>query len=497
MTPSQMLARIEALGSIDAKYIDKIREQIEDPSKDIKSKAIVKFLFNKSLLTKDEAVKLLAPAEVVEQAVKFPTPPIAETPHNDDPNYVPESNFNPMLILGFLNFHRRFIIGVLLLAGVAYLLLRLNDSSPADKVNESVAQVNNPVPRSEVTESKPYTPGVVDQGSSEPDVQTIDEQINWLLTSANKWKNETVEDTAIILMVRHDQIEKLVSDPSLKPRQRAYCVQEYIKVVSLMSEINQKIGVGIEGIDEKVAKVVQAYGESENDDIAALAKAALVGHLAWQFTETQNDENLQAFIVAFLEKRDAIAVSDLAKQHITKAIRDVAAEAADNPRVRELAAEHLSSVLFMSNNAVVDLAKNLYFPGVDWKSMVSRLRARSPGADSDIQILLTSVKEHPNTPLAIYSTIVTAINWYQEIDEDEKAQQFLDQLEEVGTTITSKKIHDEVQKGIQILNENAKKKDNSEEVVDAKVASEQIHDEIQKGYKILQGKAEDKDGLEE
>ena len=465
MTPSQMLARIEAIGSIDAKYIDKIREQIKDPSKDIKSKAIVKFLFNKSLITKDEAIKLLAPAEVVEPAVKFPTPPAppaVETPHDDDPDYVPESNFNPILILAFLNFHRRFIIGVLLLAGVAYLLMHLNDSGPADKVNESVAQVNDSIPRSGVTESRPYTPEVINQGSSEPDVQTIDEQIDWLLSSANRWKNNKVEDAAVVLMVRHDQIEKLVSDPSLKPRQRAYCVQEYIKAVSLLSEFNQKIDAGIEGIDEKVAKVAQAYEESENDDIAALAKAAFVGHLAWQFTETQNDENLQAFIVAFLEKRDAIAVSDLAKQHITKAIRDIAGEAADNPRVRELAAEHLSRVLFMSDNAVVDLAKNLYFPRVDWKSVVSRLRTRSPGADSDVQILLTSVKEHPNTPLSIYSTIGTAINWYQEIDEDEKAQQFLDQLEEVGATITSKRIHDEVQKGIQILKENAKQKDKSE-----------------------------------
>ena len=44
MTPSQLLARIEALGSIDAKYIDGIRKQVEDPTKVVKSKAIIKFL---------------------------------------------------------------------------------------------------------------------------------------------------------------------------------------------------------------------------------------------------------------------------------------------------------------------------------------------------------------------------------------------------------------------------------------------------------------------
>ena len=159
MTPSQMLARIEALGSVDAKYIAKIRQQIEDPSKDVKSQAIVKFLFNNSLITKAEAKKLLTPpAEVAKPAANFQIPPpqpVAEVPFNDDPNHMPEGNFNPMLILAFLNFHRRFIIGAMLLAGVAYLLIRLNDSSPADEVNESCLLYTSPSPRDLSTSRMP------------------------------------------------------------------------------------------------------------------------------------------------------------------------------------------------------------------------------------------------------------------------------------------------------------------------------------------------------
>ena len=49
-----MLARIEALGSIDAKYIEKIRKQVEDPSKVTTSTAIVKHLLGNSLITEVE-----------------------------------------------------------------------------------------------------------------------------------------------------------------------------------------------------------------------------------------------------------------------------------------------------------------------------------------------------------------------------------------------------------------------------------------------------------
>ena len=59
MTPSQLLARIEALGTIDAKYVDKIRKQIEDPSKVVKTKAIVRYLLNKDQITKAQAKELL------------------------------------------------------------------------------------------------------------------------------------------------------------------------------------------------------------------------------------------------------------------------------------------------------------------------------------------------------------------------------------------------------------------------------------------------------
>ena len=47
-------------------------------------------------------------------------------PFNDDPDHVPVVKFRPEIILGFIVFHRRFIIGTVLLLGVAYLLVRLN-----------------------------------------------------------------------------------------------------------------------------------------------------------------------------------------------------------------------------------------------------------------------------------------------------------------------------------------------------------------------------------
>ena len=83
--------------------------------------------------------------------------------------------------------------------------------------------------------------------------------------------------------------------------------------------------------------------------------------------------------------------------------------------------------------------------------MESRIKTRSPGADADVQILLANVKTRPESPTLVYSTIALAIKWYHEIGEDQKAQRFLGQLEEVGETIVSERILKEVQDGIAVL----------------------------------------------
>ena len=94
MTPSQLLARIEALGSVDAKYIDKIRKQIEDPAKVVKSKAIVKYLLGKSQINKTEAKKPLAPPTedeivVVEPAADFDSSALIDTGDFQTPSAEP------------------------------------------------------------------------------------------------------------------------------------------------------------------------------------------------------------------------------------------------------------------------------------------------------------------------------------------------------------------------------------------------------------------------
>lgn len=378
--------------------------------------------------------------------------PVTNTPINDDPDFEPPEKFQPIVILLFLNFHRRFIFGLFLLAGVAYMLLRLNEQGPVEEANASDAfQASASLPQPTLTDASSRAEETVTPVATEPEKRTVSQRINWLLNSVSNWQDKSTPDAIIVLQIRIGQIRELMENPDLKPRQRAYCTQEYVKAVGFLSEQNQNSTTGVEGIDEMIAEVQQAYEESEDTEIAAVAKAVWVGHLARKFAENQNEDNFQAFETAFLERRDAIANSDQARRHISKAICDTSAQATEHPRLREIATDHLSTVIYMDDTSVVDLAKNLFFPEVDWKTLPTRLKSQSPGAEADIQILLERLKKYPETPLIIYSTVASTIKWYQDAEESEKANKYLVQLEEIAPTITSKLIHDEVAKGIRML----------------------------------------------
>ena len=61
MTPSQLLSRIEDLGVVSDKHLDRIRKQVENPDKVVKIKAVVKYLLQKEQISKAQAKMLLEP----------------------------------------------------------------------------------------------------------------------------------------------------------------------------------------------------------------------------------------------------------------------------------------------------------------------------------------------------------------------------------------------------------------------------------------------------
>lgn len=380
---------------------------------------------------------------------------------NDEAEPVRIQWYHPGFILAFLNFHRRTILGLLLVAGVAYLLVRLNDPSPSDP-DQLGDEAYLPAATATDSGSQPAVP--LSSGQAEasvavkpvaperpPKPKTTDEKLNELLDTASDWSSLQTADAIEFLEKRLMSLREVLQAPDLKPRQRNYCELHFIDSVSLLTQLSGSTDAGIEGIEELMAEVERNFGESENLEVAASAKVAFVASLVTQYVAVSSEENFEAFSSALQERQAAIMASKRSKEQITRVIVEAVKLTGDDARLRKVALEHLSQVVDFQDAAVTDLAINLFFPRFDLENLPGRVRSEAPEADDDVQFLIEQLEKHPDMPLHVYSVLASSIARYQNNGEQGKADKCIEQLRGIAPTITAERIRKEVLKGIGIL----------------------------------------------
>ena len=375
-------------------------------------------------------------------------------PFNDDPDHVPVRKFDSGLVLWYLNFHRRTIFGAILVAGLIYLLVRLNDSG-----NDSSQLDEDPPMRVAVeptTQQK--TEFLLDSGSAErpspiePSAPaTTDQKIDQLLENASSRSELSDADAITSLNKRIAILRELLQSDDLTPSQLSYCELDFIDTVGLLVEFSNKTDAGIEGIDDLVEEVEQGYGESEDPKLSTAAKVVFVHQAVSRFMATQSDEDFEAFKTALLERQAAIHKSDPARKYLTKAMSEAVSITGDDGRMREIAIDHLSKVADLQGRAATDLAVKLFFSDVDLSDLPTRVNSRNPSADAELLLLFDQLEKRPNMPVPIYSIAASSIARYQDIGEKGKAEQCLVRLRAIAPRISIDKIRNQVQNGIDSL----------------------------------------------
>lgn len=70
MSPRQLLEKLDSLGIIDSKILDKIRREVENPDKTVKPKAVLSYLVKKNQITTQQAAQLLKAKPAKAKATK-------------------------------------------------------------------------------------------------------------------------------------------------------------------------------------------------------------------------------------------------------------------------------------------------------------------------------------------------------------------------------------------------------------------------------------------
>ena len=373
-------------------------------------------------------------------------------PFNDDPDHVPVAKFRPEIILGFIAFHRRFIIGTVLLLGVAYLLVRLNYPHLLDNLTGvSATDVINSDGATKITSATPSTEFEYPARLESPGPVDLDEEFSELLRTNGIWAKKRYSFQAELLQDRLEKLRSLLANQNLAPERRSYCEHNHIDIVRMLSEVSEKIITTIDGLDEMVVEVDKLYGQSKNKDLAAKASAVFVQHKLTRFLKTRSDDNFEELKNLFLARKDTIKNCAIASRYLAKLLCNAIVLAGDDSRLRELAIEHLTRHADQPQLVFVELAKEIFFAGVDLDTLPKRMLDQDFNVDEDMQLLLKQLKKHPDMPVPIYAVAVSSIQASIDNGRHEQGGRYLNQLREIEPLITAKVIRERVNKAIDLI----------------------------------------------
>ena len=372
----------------------------------------------------------------------------------------PEEGFRFEMILWFLNFHRRYIFGALLLAGVAYFLIHFSQPSPTIEDYPTGTSASRSRPASGAFEEA--SGGFAEENgnaSIEPLApMSLDEEIDQLLNTADGL-DELADSAAIAFLKKRLAKLRELLPQDLAQSQRKYCESQFIDCVWKLNIIANKTDAGVEGVDELMTEVEQAYGNSEDSDIAAAANIVFLRHKVSQFLISQSEEDFEVFKEALKERQAVILKSAGPSENLSRMLSEAVVIAGDDSRLREVAIDHMSNVVNLRMPVALELATNLFFSQVDLQTLPKRIMDRDPDADIEFDYVVRQLEKYPNMPIQIYSIAASSVARYQDVGQRDKAERGIQQFREIAPTITNEGIREELL-GVIKQFESAAKPDN-------------------------------------
>lgn len=355
--------------------------------------------------------------------------PENQTPVEEDRN--PHTMLQPEILLGFFLFHRRTIMGAILIAGIGYFLWP--SSARNDK---SRGQANS----------------VLNEAVSTGEKST-EELLESVVNPSESWQAKSPPIAASILERQLKDVETLLSR-ELPASQIEYCQRVKIELLDLLYAIKKIGGLELTGIEEALAEIDRQYSGHENAMLAAKVNLACLRITMEKYRSGEVDADRVAAEIA--RRREKICRSSVALPEFVSLLVTANRVTFDEGEMKKINAQNLQYVGSINQELAKQMAVNLLRSDMDLPSLAVRVRQKLDGADREVAELFDALLEYSNFPVEAYSVAASAVRAYQIIGDEKRADFFLDRLREIEPKITIEQIREEVKRGVAMLEASAK-----------------------------------------
>lgn len=343
------------------------------------------------------------------------------------------------LAFGFLMFHRRTIIGILLLIGLYYFI---TDVVPRISAARRETADNRPKVR---TESKqPVEPG----NPSEEKTMSVagTQSTNQIIKSENpdelikelirlKDKGLKSRNDGLSLMVAADviKIAKRLMELPINSDQRKFALGSLAESLLMMRLIKLNSNLADESIDSEFLKKTKELLNDPDPVISSYAAVTIVTSAVFDFHTTPTDDRLVILEKLVDDHFDQIAIRPMQLKRLSQVILNSNLPQSNSPAVKKFLDQLRLRFNEHQEPEVIEVGRqfgeSLTFRKLDTDNLVFQLGDKTAESDLKADVFFEALQSFPEASIPIYQTGLFVVREYINQGKHDRAMQLAEKIE--------------------------------------------------------------------
>jgi hypothetical protein len=338
------------------------------------------------------------------------------------------------LAFGFLMFHRRTIIGILLLIGLYYFI---TDVVPRISKSQAGAGNNGAVAKGNADSSSIETDQTPSPGSTEPEAldsllksNDLDKLIKELMRLKDLSIVMSNDAAALVVSTDISKLSSRILEMELDLAQRKYVLAAYSESLLMRQLINIDTKSDDAAIEAEFQKTMQELLGDRDSIISSFAAAALISTEIYEFNSDPTEGRLRQVEAAFNSHYDKLTqqTEQLLKtcQVLVRSKFSTTTAVDTKPFLNRLMQRLAGDPRVTIQQVGKILEGALVFRKLGIENLAQAVRSKSAAADRQADQLIETLQRYPDTALPNYQIAIDAIREYYLLGELDRGNKLAD-----------------------------------------------------------------------
>lgn len=339
-------------------------------------------------------------------------------------------------IFAFLMFHRRTLIGILLLVGLYFFFTDILPRIPRpDRAARSPAE-GSPNPTDSGTENPADTKPVVTPTRTTDQILrsgNVDELFQELIRLKDLSLQSKTESVSLVIASDILKIARRILELPVTTEQRRFALGVFNESILFMRISDVSAAVADESIDAEFLNITETFVNDPDPRISCYAAFTLIAATVFEFEKNPTQGNLNRMEASIESNLENLSKMPTQVDRVCDLIISIGLPRLTTVDTTEFVSRFTQQLLNHRNQFIKDAGHkfqaNWAFGQLDVANLVHKLGDRTPAADQSADEFFKVLDQHPNVGISTYQVGLNIIKEYIQQGRSDRAKKFIVMLE--------------------------------------------------------------------